>query len=103
MARKHRNILTGDSKVGDVLFVKTKRSKNEYIFRCIPTMGILTNSSVALCNDGDLIINDNIITYNADVAELRYATKEERQKLIDALRKHGTIIAKEHLVALGVE
>lgn len=103
MARKYSNILNQNFKEGDVLFTKTRCSKREYIFIHIPKMGDLTYCCAALDNISNLYLEENKITYNDDVAELRYATEEERQKLIDALRKNGALVARIYLKTLGVK
>lgn len=89
-------------KDGDVLYVRLKNN-NWYIFIYSCNSEHKTNSYTALGDNGRLWIEDNYITSNDFISELRFATEEEKQTLIDALKASKEHKAKDCLKMLGVE
>ena len=88
-------------KDGDVLYVKTIGSEtigsDWYVFIYNENGGDKTCCYVALDCDGKLWENSNRVTSNDDISELRFATEEERKKLIDTLKASNIKIAKIYL------
>lgn len=89
-------------KDGDVLYVRLKNN-NWYIFIYSCNSEHKTNSYTALGDNGRLWIEDDYITSNDYISELRFATEEEKQTLIDALKASKEHKAKDCLKMLGVE
>lgn len=83
-------------KDGDVLYVRLKNN-NWYIFIYSCNSEHKTNSYTALGDNGRLWIEDDYITSNDYISELRFATEEEKQTLIDALKASKEPKAKEYL------
>lgn len=83
-------------KDGDVLHVKVNDG-NQYIFIYLNNGKDKTFIYAALDDEGTLFIEKNRITYNDDISELRFATEEEKQKLITALKESKKPKAKEYL------
>lgn len=82
-------------KDGDVIYTRT----NEfwYVFIYMDNGKDKTYSCAALDEEGILWIEDNRIANNDEISELRFATEEEKQKLIDALKSSKEPKAKEYL------
>lgn len=82
-------------KDGDVLYART----NEfwYVFIYMNNCKDKTYCCVALDEEDMLWIEDNRITSNDDISELRFATEAEKQKLIEALKSSKEPKAKEYL------
>lgn len=89
-------------KDGDVLYVRLKNN-NWYIFIYSCNSEYKTNSYAALGDNGRLWIEDNYITSNDCISELRLATESEKQTLIDALKASKEPKSKECLRMLGIE
>lgn len=83
-------------KDGDILYVRLNND-NRYIFIYRYNRKCKTNIYVALDDNGKLWIEDNYITINDDIYELRFATEPEKQKLIEALKESKEPKAKEYL------
>ena len=83
-------------KDGDVLYVRLKNN-NWYIFIYGCNSEHKTNSYTALGDNGRLWIEDNYITSNDFISELRFAAESEKQKLIEALKASKEPKAKEYL------
>lgn len=62
-----------------------------------------TNSYTALGDNGRLWIEDDYITSNDFISELRLATEEEKQMLINELKASKEPKAKEYLKMLGIK
>lgn len=89
-------------KDGGVLYVRLKNN-NWYIFIYSCNSEYKTDSYAALGDNGRLWIEGNYITSNDCISELRFATEEEKQKLIEALKASKEPKAKECLKMLGIE
>lgn len=83
-------------KDGDVLYVRTIKS-GWYVFIYNDNGGDKTSCYFALDYDGKLWAYSNRVTSNDDISELRFATEEERKKLIDTLKASNIKIAKIYL------
>lgn len=88
-------------KDGDILYAKT--NEFHYIFIYRDKNNDKTNFYAAIDDRDTLWIEDNRITSNDDVSELRFATEPEKQKLIEALKASEEPKAKECLKMLGIE
>lgn len=82
-------------KNGDILYARTNRSW--YVFIYMNNGKDKTYTCAALDEKGMLWIENNRVTDNDDILELRFATEEEKQKLIDALKASKQPVAKEYL------
>ena len=82
-------------KDGDILYAKT--NEFHYIFIYRDKNNDKTNFYAAIDDRDTLWIEDNRITSNDDISELRLATEEEKQKLIDAFKASKEPKAKEYL------
>lgn len=87
-------------KDGDVLYART--NKFWYVFIYINNGKDKTYCCAALDEEDMLWIEDNRITSNDDISELRFATEPEKQKLIEALKASEEPKAKECLKMLGI-
>lgn len=87
-------------KDGDILYAKT--NEFHYIFIYRDKNNDKTNFYAAIDDRDTLWIEDNRITSNDDVSELRFATEPEKQKLIEALKASEEPKAKECLKMLGI-
>lgn len=83
-------------KEGDILYARVKNG-NWYVFIYRDNGKDKTFFYAAIDNKGKLFIEKNRITDNNDISELRFATDEEKQKLIDALKASREPKAKEYL------
>lgn len=83
-------------KTGDILYLKDK-SGASFVFINNVTAGISSQYCVLPTEVKSLIFAGAYPIYGERVTELRYATKEERQMLRDALIKDGRSEAKEYL------
>lgn len=83
-------------KTGDILYLKDK-SGADFVFINNVTAGISSQYCVLPTETKSLIFAGVYPIYGERVTELRYATKEERQMLRDALIKDGRAEAKEYL------
>lgn len=88
-------------KDGDILYART--NKFWYVFIYMNNGKDKTYTCAALDEKGMLWIENNRVTDNDDILELRFATEEEKQKFIDALKSSKEPKAKECLKMLGVE
>lgn len=88
-------------KDGDIIYART--DKFYYIFIYMGNGKDKTYYCAALDEEDTLWIGNNRITCDCDISELRFATKEEQQKLIDALKASKQPKAKECLEMLGIE
>lgn len=82
-------------KNGDILYARTNRSW--YVFIYMNNGKDKTYTCAALDEKGMLWIENNRVTDNDDILELRFATEEEKQKLIEALKASKDPKAKEYL------
>lgn len=83
-------------KEGDILYARVKNG-NWYVFIYRDNGKDKTFFYAAIDNKGKLFIEKNRITDNNDISELRFATDEEKQTLIDALKESKEPKAKEYL------
>lgn len=82
-------------KDGDVLYARTGEFWYVFIYR--NNNKDRTCIYAAIDESDTLWIEDNRITNNDDISELRLATEPEKQKLIDALKASSEPKAKEYL------
>lgn len=83
-------------KEGDILYARVKND-NWYVFIYRDNGKDKTFFYAAIDEEGTLYIEKNRITENNDISELRFATDEEKQKLIYALKSIINDYAKEYL------
>lgn len=83
-------------KDGDILYARVNNG-NWYIFIYRDNGKNKTFFCAALDNEGTLFIEKNYITSSDHISELRFATEEEKQKLIEALKSSENPKAKEYL------
>lgn len=88
-------------KDGDILYART--NKFWYVFIYMNNGKDKTYTCAALDEKGMLWIENDRVTDNDDILELRFATEEEKQTLIDALKSSKEPKAKECLRMLGAE
>lgn len=82
-------------KDGDILYARTDEFWYVFIYR--NNNKDRTCLYAAIDESDTLWIEDNRITSNDDISELRFATKAEKQKLIDALKASKEPKAKEYI------
>lgn len=88
-------------KDGDILYARTNLFW--YVFIYMNNGKDKTYTCAALDEKGMLWIENNRVTDNDDILELRLATESEKQKLIDALKASKDPKAKDCLRMLGIE
>lgn len=83
-------------KDGDILYVRLKRD-GWYVFIYSDKGKSKTHFYTAIDDEETLWIENNRITSDDDIYELRLATESEKQKLIEALKESDKQEAKEYL------